>query len=229
MKKLFEILLMALFIVFIAICNGCKGRGNSAIAVESLDVAELEKQAERGNTDAQVELGRLYYNGERGKKEDNTEAVKWFQKAADNGNVYGKYWLGTCYDYGNGVEKSYTKANPLYKEAFTAFSKMAEADDAKAQYYLGKCYNYGNGTEENKELSFAAYKKAAELGYARAQDYLGDCYKYGFLGVKESDTLAMKWYRMAAEQGYAIAQVDLGDCYYYGDSLTKSYTEAEVV
>ena len=159
MKKLFEISIMALFLAFIVICNGCKNRTYSAIEVDTLNVAELEKQAERGNADAQAELGHLYLNGERGVKQDHEKAAELFQKAVDKGNAYGKYYLGVCYDEGDGMEKNYTKANSLYKEAFTEFSKMAETGDVKAQCYLGLFHEFGLGTEENDKLAFAAYKK----------------------------------------------------------------------
>ena len=127
MKRLSEISLMALFLAFIVICNGCRNRTYSAIEMDTLNIAELEKQAKRGNADAQAELGRLYYYGERGLKKDYGKAVELFQKAVDKGNVYGKYWLGICYDKGDSIEKSYTKANNLYKEALNSFSKMADA------------------------------------------------------------------------------------------------------
>ena len=93
MKKIFEIFLTFFFFVFIVICNGCINRTYSAIEVDTLNVAELEKQTNRGNADAQAELGRLYYIGERGIKKDYAKAVELFQKAVDKGNVYGKYWV----------------------------------------------------------------------------------------------------------------------------------------
>ena len=183
MKRINKIFLIASLLMFIVICNGYGKRTYSAIELDTLNVAELEKQANRGNVDAQVELGRLYYYGERGVKKDYAEAVKWFQKAVDKGNVFGKYCLGICYDEGNGMEKNYTKAYSLYKDALNAFSKMAEDGAAKAQNYLGLCYDYGRGTEENKELAFTAYKKAAEQGYARAQYNLGLCYYKGSIYI----------------------------------------------
>jgi len=38
--------------------------------------------AEQGDADAQINLGRMYDNGE-GVAEDNTEAVRWFRLAAE--------------------------------------------------------------------------------------------------------------------------------------------------
>ncbi len=159
MKKLSKIFLIASLLMFIVICNGYGKRTYSAIELDTLNVAELEKEAKNGNADAQVELGRLYYYGERGVNKDYTEAVKWFQKAVDKGNVFGKYCLGICYDEGNGMGKKYTKAYSLYKEALNAFSKMAENGDAKARNYLGLCYDNGRGTEKTKNLHSRLLRK----------------------------------------------------------------------
>ena len=41
--------------------------------------------ADRGNADAQCNLGQMYYEGE-GVPQDYNEAVNWFQLAADQGN-----------------------------------------------------------------------------------------------------------------------------------------------
>ena len=83
MKRINQIFLIISFLMLIVLCNGCRNRTYSAIEVDTLNVSELEKQANRGNIDAQVELGRLCYYGERGVKKNYMEAIKWFQKAVD--------------------------------------------------------------------------------------------------------------------------------------------------
>ncbi|KAF0455057.1 sel1 repeat domain-containing protein [Gigaspora margarita] len=37
-------------------------------------------------------------------------AVQWYQKSAENGNVFAQYFLGICYEYGDGYEKDEYKA-----------------------------------------------------------------------------------------------------------------------
>jgi TPR repeat protein len=48
------------------------------------------KLAQQGNRGAQNDIGIMYAEG-RGVKQDNAEAVKWFQKSAEQGHV-----LGAC-------------------------------------------------------------------------------------------------------------------------------------
>ena len=47
----------------------------------------------------------MYDNGE-GVVEDDKEAVKWYQKAADQGEADAQYALGWMYDNGEGVEQN---------------------------------------------------------------------------------------------------------------------------
>jgi uncharacterized protein len=58
----------------------------------------------------------MYQEGEGVEKSD-TEAVKWFQKAADHGNSSGLYNLATKYERGEGVRISAEKAVELYEKA----------------------------------------------------------------------------------------------------------------
>ena len=45
------------------------------------------------------------------------EAVKWFRKAADlGGDAEAMWYLGQCYEKGEGVEKSIEKAVSWYKK-----------------------------------------------------------------------------------------------------------------
>ncbi len=49
--------------------------------------------------------------------EDKAEAVKWFRKAADQGNADAQYHLGLCYYYGYGVEEDNAEAVNWLKKA----------------------------------------------------------------------------------------------------------------
>ena len=78
-------------------------------------------------TEPQHSLGCMYETG-RG-VEQNEEAVKWFQKAAEQGNATAQYILGVAYAEGKGVEQD-------YKEAVKWFQKAAEQGHAEAQENL---------------------------------------------------------------------------------------------
>jgi len=51
----------------------------------------------------------MYENGQ-GVEQDFKEAVKWYQKAADQGFANGQHNLGVMYGMGKGVEQNYVTA-----------------------------------------------------------------------------------------------------------------------
>ena len=54
-------------------------------------------------------IPRAYENGE-GVAKDDVEAVKWYRKAAEQGDAYAQHNLGLAYSYGSGVVKDYVEA-----------------------------------------------------------------------------------------------------------------------
>ena len=147
-----------------------------------------------------------------------TEAVKWYLKSAEQGNVIAQYNLGVCYESGRGVPRS-------YKEAVKWYLKSAEQGNARAQCNLGCCYESGLGVPRSYEEAVKWYLKSAEQGDARAQCNLGYCYDEG-LGVPQSYEEAVKWYLKSAEQGNVIAQYNLGVCYESGRGILCSQKKA---
>jgi len=82
------------------------------------------KAAQRGDANAQVNLGYAYQGGQ-GVASDAAEAVKWYRQAADQGNADGQRALGYCYQDGIGVAKDEI-------ETF-AYWSLAGAMDAEAR------------------------------------------------------------------------------------------------
>ena len=89
----------------------------------------------------EVNLARMYAKG-KGVVSDYKTAVKWFQRAADQGYADAQYSLGVLYVTGNGVPLNYAKAQSLFEHA-------AEQDDTSAQYQLGLMYWHGKGVPIN--------------------------------------------------------------------------------
>ena len=94
-----------------------------------LSFEETKKLAEQGDTEAQYNLGRMYYSGE-GVTQDYKQAFHWFQKPAEQGDTGAQFLLGFLYKNGLGVIESYEKAVHYYQKA-------AEKGFAGAQYELG--------------------------------------------------------------------------------------------
>jgi putative methionine-R-sulfoxide reductase with GAF domain len=70
---------------------------------------DLRHFAETGDPVAQFALGARYAQGDE-VKQDYAEAVKWFQKAANQGHVVAQATLGAYYWAGRGVPEDLTKA-----------------------------------------------------------------------------------------------------------------------
>jgi hypothetical protein len=69
--------------------------------------------AEKGQVDAQYNLGAMYYSGD-GVKQDYVEASKWFRMAAEQGDKQAQYYLGSMYLNGEGVKQSETEAHKWF-------------------------------------------------------------------------------------------------------------------
>jgi TPR repeat protein len=116
-------------------------------------LADVRAKAEKGDAQAQCNLGRCYAKGE-GVTKDASEAVKWFRKAAEQNDGKAQNSLGLCYAKGEGVEKDDA-------EAVKWVRKAAEQNFAEAQCNLGVCYYAGEGitkdyVEAYKWLSLAS-------------------------------------------------------------------------
>jgi len=178
---------------------------------------ETKAKAERGDADAQAELGAMYVKG-LGVPQDSAEALRWFRKAADQGNARGQNGLGVMYANGWGVAKDSTVAVRWYRKA-------ADQGFAYAQYYLGVLYANGDGVPKDSAKAVELFRKAADQGNADAWWTLGRMYIKGD-GVPKDSAEAVKWYRKAADQGNADAQHLLGLLYIKGDGVPKDSAEA---
>ena len=178
---------------------------------------EIKAKAEKGDAQAQGDLGRCYALGE-GVAKDAVEAVKWYRQAAERGNATGENGLGFCYLNGEGVTKDAVEAVKWYRKA-------AEQGFAKAQVNLGLCYLYGEGVTKDAVEAVKWFREAATQGFAKAQVNLGYCYRDGD-GVTKDAVEAVKWFREAATQGFAYGQLNLGICYYKGNGVAKDPVEA---
>jgi len=167
-------------------------------------VQKYKKDAERGDTKAQKNLGNCYYNGD-GTAKDYNEAVKWYKKAADQGYSKAQHNLANSYFNGFGVAQD-------QNEAFKWYKKAAEQGLNISQNFLGKCYYNGWGTAKDHAEAVKWFKKAADQEYRESQFLVGYCYDIGD-GVPKNYGEAFKWFKKSAEQGYPEAQFYLG--YYY--------------
>ncbi len=181
-------------------------------------VKEFTRLAEKGDDNAQANLGYMYYAGE-GVPQDYEKAVFWYRKAAVQGNRDAQYNLAVSYAFGEGIKQDLTEAAIWYRRA-------GEQDHVVSQYSLGISYAYGEGVPQDQKEAARWFKKAADKGYARAQIHLGSMYHTGE-GVDQDYAEAVKWYRMAADRGDATAQYNLGTMYRSGKGVEQNYAQAK--
>ena len=130
----------------------------------------IKPLAEGGLPEAQLNLGLMYDKGQ-GVPRDYAEALKWYRKAAEQGNAKALKW----------------------------YRKAAEQGNAEAQFNLGLMYDERLGVPQNYAEAVKWYRRAAEQGNAEAQTNLGIMYYTG-QGVPKDDVLAHMWFNLATSR-----------------------------
>jgi hypothetical protein len=143
-----------------------------------------------------LRLARLLEAGRGGVQRNDTEAFRWYQRAAEAGEPTAMFNLGTMLRDGRGVAKNEA-------EAVTWFRRAAEAGNADAMYNLGIRLADGRGVAQNEAEAVAWYRRAAETGDAAAMAYLGFMLANG-RGVAKNEVEAVSLFRRAAEAGNAM-------------------------
>jgi hypothetical protein len=161
---------------------------------EQQDFKDILKFAQKGDSNAQSQLGMMYGNG-KGVTQNSQEAAKWYTKAAEQGNVKAQCRLGFMYENGCYVTQD-------YREAFKWYAKAAEQGDTGGQCALGKMYADGKGVTRDDQESIKWYTKAAEQGNKEAQVMLGAIYS-----LSQDYVEAYKWLILATAQ--STGQSDL--------------------
>ena len=179
--------------------------------------ADTRAKAEKGDAQAQQNLGFWYKTGQ-GVAKDEVEAVKWFRKAADQSNAMAQYNLGVSYLYGQGVAKNEVEAVKWYRQA-------AGQNLADAQHSLSICYFTGEGVARDDMEAVTWLRRSADQGFAPAQGDLGIRYATG-QGVAKDEVEGAKWLHKAAEQNNAKAQGNLGLCYVLARGVREGKVEA---
>ncbi len=85
-------------------------------------LADLRKLAERGDPEAQWQMGVRYYDGD-GVTHDDVQAMKWFELAAEQGHINAQSRLGAYYWAGRGVPVD------LFKSYFWSAIAMHQGDE----------------------------------------------------------------------------------------------------
>ena len=122
------------------------------------------------------------------------QAVSWYQKAADQGEVQAQFNMGRMYRTGQGVAQD-------FKQAASWFEKAGKGGHVWAQSALGLMFETGEGVPLDYKQAVFWYQKAAEQGDPMVQFDLGRIYETGQPGVVMDYVEAHKWWNIAEAGG----------------------------
>jgi TPR repeat protein len=166
------------------------------------ELSELRALSGRGDADAQEKLGSLYAEGYSIDKNEK-EAVKWWKKAAAQGNAAAQYELGIAYHEGSGG------LSQSDKKALEWFRKAALQDEPRAELNVGIAYYHGIGVDKDVAEAMKWFQRAADKDIAQAQYILAAGYYKGVGGLEHDRVKAYVWMKQAVNNGNKDAKEDL--------------------
>ncbi|MBO5822038.1 MAG: SEL1-like repeat protein, partial [Lentisphaeria bacterium] len=199
---------VAVFVVFMLSLNhiiygiGCCYRGENDYKAYEFFV----RAASMGNSDA------MYAVAEYTRFRNMSEAVEWYEAAAENDHIEAQLKLGRIYLNGFGTPE----------QAFNMFNIALENDEdnTQAQYEVAYCKLFGIGTSKDAKLAFELFKNIdedGENGFFRdsSQAYLAHCYLNGE-GVAQDVAKALEYIRRGLEKNDPLASFLMADCLFRG-------------
>ena len=120
----------------------------------------VKTNAENGNAVAQWMLGNHYMAAK-----DEIEAVKWYRKSAEQGQILAQDSLALCYERGTGVKENRTEATKWRRRA-------ANQGDQEAQLMLGYDYRLGDGVPVDNIGAYKWFNLASAQGSENAKTSL---------------------------------------------------------
>jgi TPR repeat protein len=158
-------------------------------------------------------------NGKSDLVKGTPEEVRWWCKAADDGDVDAMILVAESYRDGNvGLPKNEDEALRWYRRA-------ADAGNARGMFGVGVCYQKGFGAGTDIHQAIAWYRKAAGAGDVTAMFNLGYQFQIGD-GADQDFAQSLIWYKKAADAGDADAMCNIGLLYEHGDGVPQDYATA---
>jgi len=213
---------LSLALVLIAACGFASGadyyEGLAAFKAGDYEAAfeEWKPLAEAGFPEAQYQLARMYHRGYA--VQDDAEAARLYQLAAEQDHVMAQNNLGVMYEQGRGVERDEALAAQWYLKAAQQGLTVAQAN-------LAVLYEEGRGVPTDEQQAAQWYRLAGDAGHATSQYRMARLFDEGG-GVEQSDGKAANWYRKAAKQGHAESQLALAGMYEVGRGVKKDPSKA---
>lgn len=180
--------------------------------------AEQERQllawADRGDADAQFELGLRFLTGE-GLNKNEAKGVTWLQKAAEQGHLRAQHVYGTLFEDGVGVVKDPVKAAEWFEKAASGGLPMA-------QHAIAVAYELGRGVEKDVNKATEWFQKGAAQNYPPSMAAFGSKLEKGE-GVDKDTARAALFFLKASKLDFVPAMSRLGHMYYTGTGVPLDY------
>jgi len=170
-------------------------------APDIINVEDLKIRSEAGDRSATRQLAEMYYVGRGGVEQNFSEAARWYERLAKQGDARAQTSLGLMYARGYGVTKNLETARRWWSFA-------ASQNDPGAQYNLGVIYSKGEGVAQDPVQAAQWLNRAAQRGHVQAQHNLGLLYYEG-KGVERDSVRGYFWLKVAALQGEDMAEESL--------------------
>ena len=130
-------------------------------------IEKIIQDAEKGDAEAQLNLGIMYYIG-NSVPQNYQKAAEWYTKAAEKGNAQAQWLLGSSYRSGIGVPQDYQKSLEWY-------AKAAEKGNARAQFELSIMYSSSDIAAHNYKKALIHCILAKTLGLANVDGLIETC------------------------------------------------------
>jgi len=168
--------------------NALRAHPNSDAYASIEDIIEyLDLMSQKGDFKASFNLGRIYYEGQRGLDRDFHQARRYFLITV------GKYWKKD----GRTVDN---------------FKPSLDKTASKAAGFIGRMHMRGEGVEPNFDRAKSWFERGISHGDAQSQYCMGLLLMNGYGGQKNV-AKATELFKAAAEQDWAPAQVEMGALY----------------
>ena len=173
-----------------------------------------------------IMIGEYYEEGSEEVEQDINTAIKWYRKAAMEGDEEATQKLeALSVPIIETVQPLAKGTVPTTKSPEPVVSVPDTASTPHELFEAGKRYYYGIGVQKDYATAAQLFLQAVQQEYLPALVYLGYCFFYG-RGVEENKQNAIELYQAAANAGDARAQYTLGWCYYTGNGVNQDYREA---
>lgn len=214
--------------------NALKHSVNSDAYASIDDVIEyLDLMSQKGDFKASFNLGRIYYEGQRGLERDVEVARRYFLTVAtkfwrakdgrvtDNAKPGLDKYAGKAAGY---IGRMWLRGEGQYKQNFENARKWFERGikfgDAQSQWGMGLMLLKGYGIDRNIRRASELLKQSANLEFGPAQVALGALYLDQ--GNKDDLRIANSYFESAARYGNIEAQYYLAEMIHHGVGRDKT-------